>query len=237
MKTWIIGAIALTASLWLPTTPATAATITLSGTAEADGAIPDFGLSRGDVFTYSIEIDGSVPDSGGDGSVLARFVEPIRSITIAGIDVGDPGNNVVVFGQDLVSLGGAIGDFDSLIFEFFLQSNWLVADSFELDQLTLLPDVFSEGFLVLSADDGSVLNEVLSVAVEREVPAVPLPAAGWMLLGGLGLLAAAGRRRTGRQTARGPAPRSLPDRRCQRPPSGPDTRTPPTACLAPRGAL
>ncbi|MEL6337855.1 MAG: VPLPA-CTERM sorting domain-containing protein [Pseudomonadota bacterium] len=195
MKTWIIGAVALTASLWLPTTLATAATITLSGTAEAVDAIPDFDLSRGDVFTYSIEIDGSVPDSGRGGAVLARFVDPRRSIKIAGNDVGNIESNIITFSNSLVLVELSRNNKSDLSFIFFLQSNWLVADSYELDQITLITDAFLGGSAFFSTDDRPAVADILSVAVEREVPAVPLPAAGWMLLGGLGLLAAAGRRR------------------------------------------
>ncbi|MEL6338139.1 MAG: hypothetical protein AAFQ88_16070, partial [Pseudomonadota bacterium] len=75
-KKWLIGAVALTASLWLPTTPATAATITLSGTAGTRDVFAEFDLNIGDTFTYSIDIDGSVPDSGASIGVLADFDDP-----------------------------------------------------------------------------------------------------------------------------------------------------------------
>ncbi|MEO1773454.1 MAG: VPLPA-CTERM sorting domain-containing protein [Pseudomonadota bacterium] len=195
MKTWIIGAVALTASLWLPTTPATAATITLSGTAEAVTEFTDFGLNTGDTFTYSIDIDGSVPDSGrfASGTSLASFFDPVINIEIAGLNSEIITESFIEFDRDTVFITAEYEDISERNYGLFVEiaTVFPVSGPFELDQIATVLDVVLFGSLGVSSDGSSSAAVIQTVSVE----VVPLPAAGWMLLGGLGLLAAAGRRR------------------------------------------
>ena len=73
------------------------------------------------------------------------------------------------------------------------------ADAAVGTQLQLFSFLNSTGNGTAAANTG--YSALLSSTGQLSISAVPLPAAGWLLLSGLGGLAAAGRRRSRRQAA------------------------------------